>query len=331
MNPLSSIQLHRSAFFAAALACILAVSVRAGAATQEIRLGGYKYINPLLECEMDETQSAALQPLLFQLKQFIGEKLSKKSSHVSVYFRDLNNGPWFGINENEDFSPASLLKVPLMMDYFKRAEKDPSLLSRKMVYDFQGGFNNSLFFPPSKSLTRGSTYAVSVLIRQMISYSDNDAFLFLISKSDKEFLNRTYLDLGIEVPGFRTADDFMSVRDYASFFRILFNASYLNKEMSEKALALLAATEFKKGLAAGLPENVVLAHKFGERLSIDPAGEVKNPMQFHDCGIVYYPKHPYLICVMTRGRNMEDLSRVVQEISSFVYQHVDEQYKNRKD
>ncbi len=33
-----------------------------------------------------------------------------RASHISVYFRDLNNGPWFGINEKEEFSPASLLK-----------------------------------------------------------------------------------------------------------------------------------------------------------------------------------------------------------------------------
>jgi len=28
-------------------------------------------------------------------------------------------------------------------------------------------------------------------------------------------------------------------------------------------------------------------------------------VQLHDCGIVYYPETPYLLCVMTKGWNFE--------------------------
>jgi hypothetical protein len=40
------------------------------------------------------------------------------------------------------------------------------------------------------------------------------------------------------------------VIDYASFFRVLFNASYLNRKDSEKALALLTKVAFRDGLIA---------------------------------------------------------------------------------
>jgi hypothetical protein len=48
---------------------------------------------------------------------------------------------------------------------------------------------------------------------------------------------------------------------------------------------------------------------------------------FHDCGIVYYPKHPYLLCVMTQGQDPETLENAIAEISKFTYTQVKNQYK----
>ena len=53
--------------------------------------------------------------------------------NVSVYFIDLAKGNWAGINENTGYSPASLLKVAIMIAYFKQAEDSPQLLQKKIV------------------------------------------------------------------------------------------------------------------------------------------------------------------------------------------------------
>jgi hypothetical protein len=47
--------------------------------------------------------------------------------------------------------------------------------------------------------------------------------------------------------------------------------------------------------------------------------------QLHDCGIVYYPHKPYLLCVMTRGKSSDDNSKMIAEISKLVYREVDTQ------
>ena len=104
------------------------------------------------------------------------------------------------------------------------------------------------------------------------------------------------------------------------FFRILFNSSYLSRESSEKALELLANTEYSDALVSGIPKDVTVAHKFGE------AGTGNVERQLHDCGIVYFPNHPYLACIMTRGHNTETLRNSIQDISRFVYEKIDEQY-----
>jgi hypothetical protein len=41
--------------------------------------------------------------------------------------------------------------------------------------------------------------------------------------------------------------------------------------------------------------------------------------QLHDCGIVYAPGKPYLICIMTRGSDFKRLSPVIAQISKQVY------------
>ena len=71
--------------------------------------GGYKFTNPLLECDLlSEGGFAELKLFKNKIAELIRGKIKNgNATHVSVYFRDLNNGPWFGINEKEPFSPGS--------------------------------------------------------------------------------------------------------------------------------------------------------------------------------------------------------------------------------
>jgi hypothetical protein len=107
------------------------------------------------------------------------------------------------------------------------------------------------------------------------------------------------------------------VYTYASFFRVLYNASYLGKQLSEWALATLAQSEFREGIVAGVPPAVPVAHKFGEHKDV-ATGEV----QLHDCGIVYVPEHPYLLCVMTRGASFEHLDDAIASTSRLIFAQV---------
>jgi hypothetical protein len=88
--------------------------------------------------------------------------------------------------------------------------------------------------------------------------------------------------------------------------------------MSEKALSLLNKSDLKNGLAAGLPNNIIIADKFGERNNLDDG--VK---QLHDCGIIYYPDNLYYLCVMTKGSSFEDLEKILKNISAITYNEVD--------
>lgn len=281
----------------------------------------FKYINPILECDPDISLNNNLSSLKNSVEEIINDEIYRKNiSFASVYFRDLNNGPWFGISEREYFSPASLIKVPVLIAYLKKAETDPSILQKKILNTVDPNTGTNIQnIKPSTTIEPNKEYTVEDLLEKMIVYSDNDAYNDLSSNLNPDDLMRVYKDLDIDISKAFTNPNgnIITVRDYASFYRILFNASYLNQEMSEKALSLLSRSEYKEALVAGVPQNTSVAHKFGERKYLD-SGEI----QFHDCGIVYAPNKPYLLCVMTKTTNIPKANATIKKISQEVYQTI---------
>ena len=291
--------------------------------------------NPLLEYEISSTfYQKTLKLFKENIQKIVDQKIQNKEvDEIAVYFRGLNNGPWFGIKEDENFFPASLLKVPLLIAYLKWQEENPEILKNEVKYEesyfkLLGNFNNFQYFKSENPIEVGKTYTVQELIEKMVIDSDNNAKNLLILNLDSpERLFKVYTDLGLaSPPELRGEGDILSVHEYATFFRILYNASYLSKENSQKALELLTKTKFNQGLVAKLPQDIKIAHKFGEHQD-----QEQNFKQLHDCGIIYYPSYPYLLCVMTRGQGFENLEKVIQEISLEVYNELNSQIKNIQD
>lgn len=284
----------------------------------ETRLKGYKFISPLLECNNEESDDKEIRPFKAELEKFLSEQKSQNNiSQASIYFRDLNNGPWIGLNEKEEFSPASMLKVPLMMAALKKAENNPKILTQKIKIESVD--NTDQIIKPSSIVKNGESYTLDELIYRMLVFSDNGAQSAIFKFIGNEATAQAYSDLNLAVPQADKQENFMTVKNYASFFRTLFNASYLNKDISERALELLTKTEYRKGLVAGVPNDVAVAHKFGERMN-------ENEKQLHDCGIIYYSKHPYLLCIMSRGQNYQQMENFIKGISGFVYKKVSENF-----
>lgn len=292
-----------------------------------MRSGGYRFINPLLEFDIAEISNEP-RPFKSKIQTKVQQlQADKKIRHISVYFRDLNNGPWFGINEKEKYAPASLLKVPVMISYLKAAETNPELLQKTLRYETEY-LDDYQYIKPSMKIELGKEYTIEDLISRMIKHSDNLAGSLLRENMNTVAvpLEKVLSDFGVDFE--LGVGDELSVKNYASFFRILFNSSYLNRESSEKALDLLSQTEFDDGLVAGVPQDLAVSHKFGERSSSQTA------RQLHDCGIIYYPKHPYLLCTMTRGTvgatgDYVDISKAIGEISRLVYEEIDWQFRGK--
>lgn len=287
----------------------------------EKRQSGFKLINPILDCQsVVNIEPPRVIKMHSSLESYIQNAKEKGiATHVSVYFRDLNNGPIIGIGQDETYAPASLLKVPILIATLKEEEHNPGFLKRKIKYTqiVDPGYAQNIV--DSISLKLGNSYSVLELAEAMIVHSDNEAKGLLVQLIPDSSLVRVHNDLGIVVPGIRNSQDFMTVRDYATFFRILYNGTYLNHENSELALEFLSRSTFIKGIKAGISDPyAIVAHKFGER-ELKDVGQ----RQLHDCGIVYSNGHTYLLCVMTRGKDYDKLASVISEVSRIVYKNIE--------
>jgi len=219
------------------------------------------------------------------------------------------------------------MKVPLMVAFYKQAETDPGVLSRQVTYtkaldDTVG----QIPFQAKSMLEIGKSYSIEQLLEYMIVKSDNGAKNALLASIDIGSFSEIYTDLGIQTPGSEGTNYLISAKSYSLFFRILYNSTYLSDFMSERALTLLNQTEYNQGITAGVPQGVKTAEKFGQHIFSNSEGQ-ETGIELHNCGIVYHPGHPYVICVMTRGDNLLNLTDTIKNISSLVYQSVDSDYK----
>ncbi len=277
----------------------------------------HRFINPLLE----HVKFKELRPFKTKIQEKIEQAVKDGGvDSAAVYFRSLSEGMWFGINEREPFSPASIMKVPIMMAYYKMAEKDPAILGKNLLYmtdpqDAAEGVTPRTAVP-------GKLYTAEQLIGIMISESDNSAAAILADNIPADGLINTFGFFGMAITGKDARDSFDSLKTSASLLRVLYNSSYLNEEFSEKALEHLSNCTFTDGIRAGVPAEYAVAHKFGAR-SLE--GDKK---QLHDVAIVYYTGNPYLLSVMTKGigKDYSNLARLIREISSITFREVSSQH-----
>lgn len=286
-------------------------------ATKELHSGQSKLINPLIDCyDLHHSTLRTMMDLEDSINHYVQQTIStNKNSTISVYYRDLKNGPWIGINEDQPYSPASLLKVPYLIAALKQAEEDPSFLSKKITYYPQEIMPQNIT-ADCFSLKKDSSYTIEQLLNYMIIYSDNASKDIIVQNLWSDLYENVFYDLGIDINKYNAEDNFLSVKEYATYYRMLYKATYLNKKMSNLSLEILTKSKFNKGITAELPKGTIVAHKFGERSIAET-----NLKQLHDCGIVYKENNPYLICIMAKGTNFIKLEKIIAHISAIIYYH----------
>jgi len=249
-------------------------------------------------------------------------------TEASVYFSDFTTGRWASVNGNDKYYPASLGKVPIMMAYYAMAENTSSILDEENAYPVgMPDQNVQQEIPPANAITPGQEYTNEQLIEYMIKYSDNDAaevLTALTTPTELQGVQSVYSDLQIPLDStiVASSSDIMTPSQYAILFKTLYNATYLSRDDSERALKLMTQTTFTQGIVAGVPSSTVVSHKYG--LASYTSGGVPYQWELHDCGIIYAPGHPYLLCVMTKGTtSLAAQEKTIADISAAAYQEVE--------
>jgi beta-lactamase class A len=243
------------------------------------------------------------------LRQDLETKTKPYGDSFALYFQYLPTGVSIGINSTKDFDAASLLKVPFVMAYYRQKERiglvnDETIVSIKEVYlDKEFG---SLW---QKGV--GAQVSLGEAVKLSLIDSDNTAFHLLADQTPLEDFDAVYrgLDLNLDEVSGRL---FISAKSYGSILQALYFSSILTKKNSEEILKYLTETNFNDKLPGPLPKNIKVAHK---------VGVYNKDSLFQDCGIVYAPNRPYLLCMISKSTDSEATKRM-NDISKLIYDYV---------
>src|SRR5438105_3032390 len=83
-------------------------------ANLRLKQNDYSLINPLLLCNLDGSALNEDKNLEKIIKNFISNRISQNMvEDMSIYVINYKTSEWAGVNQNERFDPASMLKVPV--------------------------------------------------------------------------------------------------------------------------------------------------------------------------------------------------------------------------
>lgn len=287
-----------------------------------IRRGGeqYKYINPLVGTD---SPSAFSVGYYMDLKEEIEDKVkaykNKGMVDYAIYYRQLNSAVWFGFNEDEEFFPASLLKLPIALASYKQGEANPAFLDSRILFtqaikDISLSRNNE-----TTNLVVGNYYSVRDLIRIMIIDSDNSARDLITTVLNPEYIEMLYEYLHIEEPS-QSKSFKISTNNYSLFFRMMYSSTFINEDHSEELLEILTKTVFPYALIRDLPSSIPVSHKYGV-FNLPKNNDGIEMQELHDCGIVYRFDNPYLLCMMTQGPDQKLLADFMATVSKTIFEY----------
>lgn len=274
------------------------------------RVNGYEYIKPLLAAE-PACESRNLLPLKTHLAGIIDSLKKGGSLHqASVYFKEFEHGEWISLNDEERYHPASLMKVSLLLSVLQMVEANPALLRETIVYEKPPTAEINPQYYSFPTIQPGQSYTVHELLYHMIANSDNHATWLLASRIDPARTPKMFTDLHLPAPVPDELKFTLSAREYAVFFKAIYNAALIGPEYADYAARLLSNCAFQEGFKKGFPANTRMWHKFGEWRF---AGQ---DHELHEAGFVYLRERPCLVVIMTRGTDTEKLAAAIRRLSS---------------
>lgn len=271
----------------------------------------YRFINPLQKTIIDSNISEASAILHYgDLKPQVESEINKFNAdrNVGLFLQDIQTGAWLGINEREGFVPASLLKVPIAMAILKKVDRD-EIKQTDIIELTEDDLDKEAGTLYQKGA--GAKLTVREAIKIMILTSDNTAKNALKKQLNDAELNAVFAHVGIPNPYQPQNGQMVSPRGYSRIFKSLYFATFISADLSEKLLDLATDTQVESLISAGIPPEIQVSHKYGER-----------PDEIADCGIIYHPKNPYFLCMMTHNMELPQAKSLITTVSKTIFDFV---------
>ncbi|MBI3568946.1 MAG: serine hydrolase [Gemmatimonadetes bacterium] len=255
---------------------------------------------------------------------------AQPGADVGLWFVDLARGDTLAIEADVSFHAASTMKVPVMIELFRRVDAHTLSLDSplRLTSTFASIVDGSPYTldagSDSDSLlyTRvGTDVSLRELNERMITRSSNLATNAIIQRLDANAVNATAHALGAtRIAVLRGVEDdkafekglnnTTTARDLGVLLAAIERGTAASRASCDSMKAVLMRQEFNDGIPAGLPAGTPVAHKTGWITATS-----------HDAALVY-PKGraPYVLVVLTRKIPDEKVAnRLIADLSRELY------------
>lgn len=238
-----------------------------------------------------ELRLTELMPDFGELESTLSQMMSGYDGDWSLYFSDINTGNVISINNHQVYS-ASLVKLFVIQTVYQR------IASGQM----------------------SDSAEIEELLRRMITYSDNEAWMTLTRRiggthmAGMRIVTQTaaaagFLDSGQFIQGDKVNYNFTSVEDCGHYMEKVLNGELVSPEYSEKILNLLKQQQIRHKIPAGIEPGVEVANKTGELEYVEG-----------DAAIVFAPSGTYVLVVIAEDLVYTGRAEIqISELSSTVY------------
>lgn len=251
------------------------------------------------------------------LKKRIMECIESIDGTIGIIVKNIENDEVVKINEEVVFPSASVIKLPILWELFKKIDQCDVKLDDVIVLedDYKvGGFG------VLKEMHAGIPLTIEDIATLMIILSDNTATNILIEMLKLKNINETTGNLGMhntvlqrKMMDFEAKkqglDNYTSPEDILKIYEDMLNSSELSEESRGKMIEILLKQQCNNKLPAGMPTEVRFAHKTGDLPGVE-----------HDTGILFSKKGPVIIVVLTKDlKSNLDGIKINNEIGTIVH------------
>jgi len=139
-------------------------------------------------------QETHLDILRGKFRMQLEEIVESYEGVAGVHVLDLTTGDRFAANDELVFPQASAIKIPILLEFFRRAETDAGILSKRVEMNDEIRTGGSGVLQHLRD--GGSTLSLEDYAIYMIVYSDNTATNVLIDELGMEAINALSMSLG---------------------------------------------------------------------------------------------------------------------------------------
>jgi len=233
---------------------------------------------------------------------------------TGIFFVDLDTGDYLTFHEDEAFSAASTIKLPVLMALFDQVDRGNVRLDEPLVLSEANRGDGSGYLQYKPLGTKLTVYETADL---MIVDSDNSATNMIIERlGGKEVLNEQFRAWNLRQTQIReplpdlTGQNTISPRDLSLLMGRLEKGLLLSPRSRDRALEILYRTKTRTLLPSGLGPGSHIAQKTGDiRTSLGNAGIID----------LANGKRYILSVLVRRPPNDRRANQLIRDISQRVY------------